>query len=154
MALKGFRKYDEGTEILYRMNEASERGIIVVAASSGTGLPGDSHNLVKVPTAASGQYPVGLLLCDVVDIDLSRYAHTARFHRDEVPLGSPVSLLRGGYVVTDRIKPDVDPAVGQIAYFDASGWLTNVDAGGPWVGRFMGEKTSDGYIRVDICLGS
>ena len=154
MALKGFRKYDEGTEILYRLNEASERGIIVVAASSGTGLPGDSANLVKVPTAASGQYPIGLLATDVVSIDLSRYTHTARFHRDEVPIGSPVTLVRDGWVVTDRIKPGSDPSPGQTAYFDSSGWLTTANANNLPVGQFLGEKTSDGYVRVDITLGS
>lgn len=154
MALKGNRKYDEGTEILYRMNEVSEAGIVVVAASSGTGLPGDSANLVKVPTAASGQFPIGLLLTDVVSIDLSRYTHTARFHRDEVPVGSPVTLLRDGWVVTDRIQDAVSPVPGQTAYFDSSGWLTTVDAGGYAVGTFVGQKTSDGYVRVDINIGS
>ena len=154
MALKGNRKYDEGTEILYRMNEVAERGIIVVAASSGTGLPGDSANLVQVPTAASGQFPIGLLATDVVSIDLSRYTHTARFHRDEVPLGSPVTLVRDGWVVTDRVGNGVTPLPGQVAYFDASGWLTNVNAGGYSVGHFLGQKTSDGYVRVDITLGS
>jgi hypothetical protein len=152
MALKGNRKYDEGTEILYVMNEAAEAGIIVVAGSSGTGMPGDANNVAQVPTTVSG-LPVGLLVTDVVSIDLSRHAHLARNHRDEVPIGSPVTLVRDGWVVTDRLQSGVSPTPGQTAYFNSSGFFTNV-AGSASVGQFLGQPTSDGYVRVDITLGS
>lgn len=152
MALKGARKYDEGTEILYRMNEVCERGRIVVAASSGTGLPGDADNLVQIPTTVSG-YPIGLLACDMVSIDLSRYTHTARYHRDEVPLGSPVTLVRDGWVVTNCVHNGDDPSPGQVAYFDTSGFLTTT-ASSVAVGQFLGRVNTDGYVRVDITLGS
>ena len=81
MALKGLRKYDEGSDIAYVLNEVATAGIVVrhVSTASGTGKPGDANNLIEIPTDASG-VPLGILATDVVSIDLSRQDFAKFFH--------------------------------------------------------------------------
>ena len=153
MALKPLRKYDEGSDIAYVLNEVAEAGIVVrhVSTASGTGKPGDANNLVEVPTSVSG-VPVGILVPDVVSIDLSRQNHIARNHRDELPVCSPVTIVTDGYVYTNMLVSGVSPTPGQPAYYVSGGLVTNV-AGSAVVGRFRGQKDADGYIGVDVKLG-
>jgi hypothetical protein len=153
MALKPLRKYHEGSDIAYVLNEAAEAGIVVrhVSSASGTGKPGDANNLIEVPTNASG-LPLGILATDVVNIDLSRYNHIARFHRDEVPVCSPVTVVTKGYVYTDRVATGVTPTPGAAAYYTASGLLTTATDSAR-VGTFRGYKDADGYVGVDVTIG-
>ena len=58
--------------------------------------------------------PVGILLNDVVDKDLTR-THLNQ-HKDEVQKGGKVTVLRKGYVVTDQIDSNVTVAAGERAY--------------------------------------
>lgn len=159
MALKGLRKYDEGTDITNVMRALPsgvtrlDRGIIVIrnTSYSGTGKPGDGNNVVQVPTGTSGT-PIGLLLCDVVDIDLSQYPHLGRHFKDEVPLCSPVTLLTHGYVYTNKIASGITPAQGVAAHYTANGELTTTTTS-IRVGTFRGAKDADGYAGVDINIG-
>lgn len=152
MALKRLRKYDEGSDIAYVLNEVAEKGIVVtyVTGSGGTGKPGDSNNIVQIPTNASG-VPVGVLATDVVSIDLSRYNHVARYHRDEVPVCSPVTIVTDGYVYTDMVSGT--PVAGQSAYYTTGGLLTATNTGSVVVGRFRGTVDGDGYVGVDVKTG-
>lgn len=155
MALKRLRKYDEGSDIAYVMNEVAERGIVVnyVSASGGTGKPGDANNIVAVPTTTSGTpgTAVGILATDVVSLDLSRYNHIARFHRDEVPVCSPVTIVTDGYVYTNMVSGV--PVAGQSAYYTAGGKVTATNTGSAVVGRFRGTVDGDGYVGVDVKVG-
>ena len=153
MALKPLRKYHEGSDIAYVLNEAAEAGIVVrhVSNPTGTGKPGDANNLIEVPTNASG-VPLGVLATDVVSIDLSRYNHIARFHRDEVPVCSPVTVVTKGYVYTNKVATGVIPAAGSAAYYTASGLLTTA-TDSVRVGTFRGAKDADGYVGVDVTIG-
>ena len=166
MALKPDR-HDLLTDISFFMNETAERGVVVVHSTVGSGSAMDDGNaVVTVPTVASGTSPAGLLLNDVVDIDLTRQ-HLNQ-HQDEVQKGGKVTLLKQGWVVTNK----VDEAGGGIitagakAYVASSGLVStdrglNIDTTAEaaevdfdyealLVGRFLSTKDADGYAKVYI----
>lgn len=152
MALKPLRKYVEGTDIAHVLNEAAEKGIVVrhVSTASGTGKPGDASNTIEIPTNASG-VPLGILATDVVSLDLSRYEHIARFHRDETTLGNPVTVVTHGFVYTNMWS-GTDPTPGASAYYTATGKLTTTNTGSVVVGRFRGVPDADDYVGVDVTV--
>jgi len=157
MALKPDR-VEHLTDISYFKSDATvERGIIVAHGTGGSGAAMDDA-LAKVATvSAYTDKPAGLLLNDVVNINLTRQQYNA--HKDEMQLGSKVTLLRRGTVVTDQISGT--PVVGEQAYFGLDGKLVtrsqypgttgfNNDPVGSQVGRFLSVKDSDGYVKVEI----
>ena len=76
----------------------------ICTISSGSGVAMDDAN-AKVTArnaAASGSKPVGVLLNDVVNLDLTR--QHINFHQDEVQKGSKVTLLQIGQITTDNIS--------------------------------------------------
>lgn len=152
--LKPHRKYNDGTNIQFYMNEVAERGVIVVYDTSLTGTPtlDDVNNAVKLPTAAyTGEAPAGLLLCDVVDYDPSTCY--PNYHKREVAVTGKVEILRKGTVVTDQLDDGLTIVPGEAAYFVEDGVLTNV-SGSTQVGTFMSPIDDDGYVQVDITIGS
>ena len=156
MALKGDR-YEAMTDITFRMNEVAERGGVAVLSTAGSGAALDqSVALVTYAAAASGTKPIGLLLGDMVNKDLTQ-THL-NFHKNEVQKGGKVTLLTDGWVVTDRIYPGATPAGGDVAYLAGSGYITSVvdpvggTAASPKVGRFYSSKDEDGYAKVYIKL--
>ena len=154
MALKADR-YEESTDISFFYNEgtATRGGAVVLDAAVASGAAMDQGgNKVKYGTAG---VPVGILLNDVVNKDLTR-THLNQF-KDEVQKGGKVTVLTRGWVVTDMIETSIDPAAGDIAYISASeaGDLTNVapgSSGSLAVGRFMSQKDADGYAKVYVNL--
>ncbi|KKK67497.1 hypothetical protein LCGC14_2953490, partial [marine sediment metagenome] len=75
MALKPDRSYtNESTDISFFMNETGEKGEVLVFSTGGSGAAMDDANaVVTTPNASpSGQNVAGLLLNDVVNIDLTR----------------------------------------------------------------------------------
>ena len=152
MALKPDRKYDEGTSIRYFMNEVSERGIIVVfnPATTGDTSLDNPNSQVIVPTG-NNQSPAGILLNDVVTGDPSRCCRN--FHKDEVFVCSKVAVLRDGWVTTNMINAGDTPLAGETAYFVAGGLLSN-GTGSAAVGQFLTSVDADGYVVVDITVGS
>lgn len=155
MALKSDR-VEAYTDISFFCNDASaERGVIAVHSTGGSGVAMDDSSAVVTATVASpsGKIPAGLLLNDVVTLDLTR--QHINWHRDEVQTGSKVTLLRQGQVTTNMVVSGVAPTVGQDAYFGVNGKLTNVSTAGATssgvkVGRFLSVLDADGYIKVDI----
>lgn len=154
MALKADR-YEESTDISFFYNEgtATRGGAVVLDAALASGAAMDQGgNKVKYGTAG---VPVGILLNDVVDKDLTR-THLNQY-KDEVQKGGKVTVLTRGWVLTDMIETSIDPAAGDIAYVSASeaGDLTNVapgSSGSLAVGRFMSQKDADGYAKVYVNL--
>ena len=72
MALKKDR-YELDTDISFFMNETAERGVVVSVSTAGSGAAMDSSVAVATVAAeASGAYPLGVLLNDVVNLDLTR----------------------------------------------------------------------------------
>jgi hypothetical protein len=52
--------------------------------------------------------------------------------------------------VTDSLASGQTPVAGQDAYYDGAGDLTTVSTNSVKVGTFLGQKDSDGYVKVDI----
>lgn len=153
MALKSDR-VEAYTDISFFCNDTTaERGGVVVfgtgTASSGTAMD-DSNAVVTYAASQSGRVPAGLLLNDVVNLDLTR--QHINWHKDEVQTGSKVTLLRQGQVTTNMIVAGVSPGPGSGAYVGASGYLTTVSTNSVQVGRFLSAKDADGYAKVDINL--
>ena len=148
MALKPDR-VEAYTDISFFMNETGERGGVVVHSTAGSGSAMDDANaVVEYAANQSGTNPAGLLLNDVVDLDLTR--QHINFHKDEVQKGSKVTLLRQGFVVTDVVATGLDISAGDPAYYGTNGALTTVSTNSVQVGRFLSDYDADGYVKVDI----
>ena len=147
MALRPDR-VEHYTDLSFFMNETAERGVICTHNTGGSGAAMDASSAVVRVATAMAQEPAGLLLNDVVNIDLTR--QHLNYHKDEVQIGSKVLLLRQGTVVTDQISGT--PVVGESAHFDPNGLLvtSSQDSTSDPVGRFLSTKDSDGYAKVDI----
>ena len=148
MALKPDR-IEAYTDISFFMNEVGERGGVVVHSTSGSGVSMDDPNaVVEYAASPSGKSPAGLLLNDVVNLDLTR--QHINWHKDEVQVGSKVTLLRQGQVTTNVVASGLNISAGNAAYFGAEGALTTVSTNSTQVGRFLSDYDADGYVKVDI----
>ncbi len=157
MALKGQRE-EFHHDIRYYMNTVAERGGLasIVTAGSG-GRVGDANAVVAYTANPSGVTPIGILLCDVVSLDLSRYH--INFYREQVPTGYKVVLAKDGWYTTDQILGT--PVGGDLAYLGpsgkfatAAGFTANTPSGTPSVkvGQFLSKLDEDGFaaVRVEI----
>mgnify|MGYP006406876085 FL=1 len=154
MALKADR-HELDVDISYFMNETAERGQIVVLSTVGSGAAMDQAGaLVTVAAATATTIPVGVLLNDVVNLDLTR--QHINWHKDEVQKGGKVSILKKGYIVTDQIEGT--PTAGVLAYLDDADTgkfaVAASVADGKYnaVGRFMSTLDEDGYAKVEVNL--
>ena len=157
MALKADR-YEESTDIsfFYNVDTATRGGVVVLDAVLASGAALDQGgNKVKYKTAAATDVPVGILLNDVVNKDLTR-THLNQF-KDEVQKGGKVTVLTRGWVVTDKITGTPEP--GNVAYADSvtAGNISAIAAtaaasGNLAIGRFMSNKDADGYAKVYVNL--
>ena len=141
------------TDISFFMNTAEERGgvVSVVTTTSGVGVSMDDANaVVAYAAAASGSKPVGILLNDVVDYDLTR--QHINWYRDEVQKGGKVTVLRNGQVTTNKIVSDATPSAGADAYVGASGLIGTSATNAVKIGQFLSAKDSDGYAKVSVNL--
>jgi hypothetical protein len=148
MALKPDR-IEAYTDISFFMNEVAERGGVVVHLTSGSGVSmDDASSVVEYASTPSGTVPAGLLLNDVVNLDLTR--QHINWHKDEVQVGSKVTVLRQGQVTTDMVVSEDSPVAGDNAYYGANGLLSTTSTNSVKVGRFLSSKDADGYVKVDI----
>ena len=159
MALKADR-YELQTDISFFYNAGTPTsGGVVVHGTAGSGAAMDQGvNLVEYKAAiAEGSVPVGILLNDVVNKDLTR-THLNQ-HKDEVQKGGKVTILRKVYVVTNNIEGT--PSAGDIAYVHNNGNISNgasiavgsqAASGNLAIGRFMTSKDEDDYCKVEINL--
>jgi len=155
MALKADRnELDVDISFFYNAGTA-ERGGVVALSSAGSGAAMDQAGAKVAYTAAANDViPVGVLLNDVVNLDLTR--QHINWHKDEVQKGGKVAILKKGYVVTNMITGT--PTAGALAYLDdaTAGNLTiksQVDSTEYiHVGRWMSTKDEDGYAKVEINL--
>ena len=154
MALKPTRITTYGGDsIAFFMNETAERGGVVAFDTTTTGLGNlDDPNAVVRLADTSGDVPVGILMNDVVNLDLTR-THLNQ-HKDEVQVNGKVAVLKHGTVQTDQVVAGVSPTPGADAYFAmGTGLLTTTDAGGSTkVGTFTSGPDADGYVVVDVRL--
>ena len=154
MALKADR-YEFQTDISFFYNAGTAtRGGVVVHDTAGSGAAMDQGaNLVKYAAATSLTAPVGILLNDVVNKDLTR-THLNQY-KDEVQKGGKVTVLRKGYVVTNNITGNAIAGSGAFACHVNAGFV-RVDSPGSsgllLVGRFLSNKDADGYAKVEVNL--
>jgi len=147
MALKSDR-YELQTDISFFYNDAATtRGCLVAhGGTAGTGAAMDQGaNLCVKSTSAA---PLGILLNDVVDKDLTR-THLNQY-KDEVQKGGKVTILRKGYVVTNDITGT--PAAGDVAYQCETNAGNVATSGTNVVGAFLSAEDADGYAKVEVNL--
>ena len=155
MALKADR-HELDVDISFFWNAAAaERGGVVVLDAVGSGAAMDQAGAkVKYAVATNALIPVGILLNDVVNLDLTR--QHINWHQDEVQKGGKVSILTKGYVVTNKISGT--PAAGEAAFVcdDTAGNIATdaeiTDGKKIIIGRFMSKKDEDDYAKVEINL--
>jgi len=157
MALKGDR-HEETTDIshFYNAGTATRGGVVCLDAVNASGAAMDQGaNLVQYEAGVATSVPMGILLNDVVNKDLTR-EHLNQY-KDEVQLGGKVTIMTQGYVVTNNITGA--PVPGQVAYVDGStaGNVGNAAAVGHSsgvlaIGRFGSNKDADGYAKVHVNL--
>jgi len=142
------------TDLSFFMNVTAERGGIVVLSTAGSGSAmDDASAVVKLPTVPGADVesgkPIGLLLNDVVDLDLTR--QHINYFKDEMQKGGKVLVLRRGTVTTDQISGT--PVGGEPATFYIGGVLCGAQTEavtGLQVGQFLSTKDADGYAKVAI----
>jgi len=152
MALKPDR-VEQTTDISFFMNTVAERGGVVsaVTATTGVGVSMDDANAVVAYAAvASGARPLGILLNDVVNLDLTR--QHINWHKDEMQVGGKVTLLRQGQVTTNRLVAGITPSAGVDAYVGASGLIGTDSTNSVKIGQFLSGKDTDGYAKVSVNL--
>lgn len=150
MALKSDR-VELLTDISFFMNSVAERGGVVSAVGNGGAgaAMDDADAVVEYAADPSGALPIGILVNDVVNLDLTR--QHINWHKDEVQLGGKVTVLRQGQVLTNLV--DGTPAAGADAYVAASGYISTTQASGAVkIGQFLGATDSDGYAKVSVNL--
>jgi hypothetical protein len=148
MALKPDR-VEHLTDISFFKNDAvAERGIIVAHSTGGSGAAMDDALAQVADVSATSDLAAGLLLNDVVNLDLTRQHYN--MHKDEVQLGGKVTLLRRGTVVTDQVSGT--PVIGEAAHFAADGRLITSSQGtdSMQVGRWLSVLDADGYAKCEI----
>lgn len=148
MALKSDR-IELLTDISYFMTTTAERGGVVSAVTSGSGVSMDDANAVVAYAAnASGAKPLGVLLNDVVDLDLTR--QHINWHKDEVQVGGKVTVLRQGQVTTNQLVAAINPSAGAPAYVGNSGLIGTSSTNAVQIGSFLSAKDADGYAKVSV----
>jgi hypothetical protein len=149
MSLKPARRHVDSTIDCF-MNHTAERGGVVCYDTVGSGTAMDSASqTVHYKTSPSGGQPVGLLMCDVVNLDLTRQ-HLNQY-QEEVQVGGKVTIWTKGTVTTNYLVSGITVTAGQVARVGAQGQLTNTGPG-EVVGRFDTAKDEDGFARVTINL--
>jgi hypothetical protein len=160
MALKGDR-YEFFVDISNFGNSVMTRGGVASYAGLGSGGAMDqSQAFVAYAANSSGQYPAGLLLNDMVNIDLTR--QHINWYQDQIIIGGKVTLGKKGYWVTNNLTQGPNPiAVGDLAVLTSSGNIMNIagsnlaagswnKALNPYVGTFLSTADEDGYAKISI----
>jgi hypothetical protein len=157
MALKADRIHG-ASHIDFFMNETAERGGIVCVSTGGSGAAMDqSLQLCTYAANPSGKYPLGVLMNDMVNLDLTRQHEN--WNKDEIQQGGKVTIWNQGTVLTNRVYPGHTPTAGMVAYLAHSGLVgtsspATADATYPensrTVGRWLSSKDEDGYAKLAV----
>jgi len=148
MALKADR-IELLTDVSFFMNTVAERGGVASVSTGGSGVSmDDASAVVAYAGAVSGAKPVGVLLTDVVNLDLTR--QHINWHKDEVQVGGKVTLLRNGQVTTNMIVSGATPTAGADAYVGADGKIGTSSTNAVKIGQFLRSKDADGYAKVSV----
>lgn len=157
MALRPYRN-PVSDNIDFFTDSEMERGGVVCLKTGGSGEANDDASaVVEYAANPSGKVPVGVLMNEVRDIDLTRQVRN--MYQDEVVVGGKCTIQDRTTVTTDMIYPSAAPAAGDDAYLASSGLLTADGEAGfvstaanPLVGRFLSSKDEDGFAKVTVNL--
>lgn len=139
------------TDVSFFMNTTAERGGVVCVSTAGSGVSmDDASAVVAYAATVSGSKPVGILMNDVVDLDLTR--QHINWYKDEVQKGGKVTVLRQGQVTTNRIVGAANPSAGDDAYVGVSGLIGTSSTNSVKIGQFLSSKDADGYAKVSVNL--
>lgn len=157
MSLRPDRRIiDEDGSFFFNPSSTATRGGVcsLVTVGSGSAMD-DGAALVDYVANPSGITPVGVLIQDVVNDDLTQQKQN--YLRDEVQANGKVSLVTKGTFVTDHIYPGQTITAGQNAYVVHSGYLSNSDSivtdhstSKRRVGTFLSSKDEEGFAKVTI----
>lgn len=142
---------NESTSI--KSSTAAQRGGVVSISTVGSGIAMDQAEQLATYTAApSGTTPLGILMNDMVNLDLTR--QHINWHKDEVQKGGKVTIWSKGWVVTDFVYPGHTPTAGSKAYLAHSGLVGTSDiiGGNIKVGTWLSSKDEDGYAKLAVNL--
>jgi hypothetical protein len=146
MALKADR-IEALSDISFFMNTVAERGGVVSVVTAGSGVSMDDANaVVRYAPTVSGSKPLGILLNDVVNYDLTR--QHINWHKDEVQVGGKVALLRQGQVTTNMVTGS--PTAGADAYVGVSGLVGTSSTNSVKIGQFLSSADADGYVKLSV----
>lgn len=159
MSLKGDRN-EFMVDVTYFGNSPMTRGGCATYAGFGSGASNDqSVAYVQYAANSSGQVPAGLLLNDMVSIDLTR--QHINYYQDQAIIGGKVTLGKRGYWVTNSLIQGPSPiAYGDMAVLTSSGNIMNLPYSysfgvSPWnkslnpaVGKFLSTLDEDGYAKL------
>lgn len=158
MAIKSDRRVLD-TDITFFSNAVQEAGGAMSHVGAGaSGVAVDSSvKLADYVANPSGVRPIGILLNDVVNKDLTR--QHINWHKDEVQLGGKVTIMTHGNVTTDRVYTGHTPSPGTFVWVGHSGLLAESDVASDAVaanadyrkiGRFVTDVDEDGYAEVHV----
>ena len=171
MALKPDRNVDawDISKFWAPLGGAATRGGIVVSTGnapsvgSGAALDQSVNQVHYRALTPSGRQPIGMLMNDVVSVDLTRQILNP--NKSEVQVGDKVTLMTKGWAVTNMIEtargtPNV---IGAPAYLNMSGMISANPSGAyfasgilytanPVIGRFHSKIDEDGYCKVYVDL--
>lgn len=150
MALRPDR-YTVAEDVSYFMDTTGEAGGILTISTAGSGVSlDDASNVVAYHATGSGKIPVGALVNDVVNRDLTK-THL-NYYKNEVQVGDKVNILTDGWIVTNMVLNS--PTAGAVAYVGNSGYFVSTQPNTGWApcGRFLTSKDSDGYAKVYVKL--
>ncbi len=146
----------DSVDISFFLNETATRGVILTHSTSGSGIAlEDPTSVLTVNANSSGTKAVGMLLNDVVNLDLTRTP--LNWHKDQAQIGSKVTVMTKGWAVTNNVTGTITN--GDIAVLTSSGvvqargTLTSWNqVANPFVGRFRSKADQDGYAKVYVDL--
>lgn len=137
----------------YNNDTTATRGGVVVISTAGSGVAlDDGQNVCTYTASPSGKIPLGFLMQDVVNYDLT--TRSPNVHRQEVQTGGKVTIATVGWLVSDFVFPGTTPTAGAKAYLQMSGYFTPTihatggEAATPRVGTFLSTKDQDGYAKI------
>lgn len=157
MALRPHRTIVKDNINFFNNDTSGNRGGVAVISTVGSGVANDSASAVVTYIAnPSGKVPVGFLMQDMVNYDLT--VREPNRHRQEVQAGGKVTLAQIGTLTTDMVYPGQTPTAGGKAYLGPSGYVTATisatggEAATPRVGTFLSTKDEDGFVTVDFAF--
>lgn len=176
MALKPARNVELYENGLF-LGQTATKGVIVSYPSgavittnvfgSGEALDSALSSGVINATAASGWRPCGMLLDDVVNLDLTKTHQN--YHKHEVNINQKVSIMTKGWAITDKLAAGYTPRPGDVAVLHTDGKISGITpvAGfstgqvaiealilnptqWPKVGMWLGKVDADGFAKVYV----